>query len=72
MSITPWQMHLICTNGAKQHHLYVRIVTKIKHFVICETSFGEKRYNYRHDSIPLNLERMLESIKSIIHRHSRV
>ena len=24
-SIAPWKMHLACTNGAKQHHLYVWI-----------------------------------------------
>ena len=33
-SITPWQMYLTCTNGAKQHHLYVCIVTRIKHLVM--------------------------------------
>ena len=31
----------------------------------CETSLREKPYNYRHDSILLNLVRILESIKSI-------
>ena len=31
----------------------------------CETSFREKRYSYRHDSIQLNLDRILESTKSI-------
>ena len=31
----------------------------------CETSLREKPYNYRHDSILLNLGRTLESIKSI-------
>ena len=31
----------------------------------CETSWREKRYNYRHDSLLLKLGRMLESIKSI-------
>ena len=31
----------------------------------CETSLREKRYNYRHASILLNLGRILESIKSI-------
>ena len=31
----------------------------------CETSLREKRYNYCHDSILLNLGRILESIKSI-------
>ena len=31
----------------------------------CETSLREKRYNHRHDSILLNLGRILESIKSI-------
>ena len=30
-----------------------------------ETSLREKCYNYRHDSILLNLGRILESIKSI-------
>ena len=28
----------------------------------CETSLRQKRYNYRHDSILLNLGRTLESI----------
>ena len=31
----------------------------------CETSLREKSYNYRHNSILLNLGRILESIKSI-------
>ena len=31
----------------------------------CETSLREKCYNYRHDSIRLNFDRILESIKSI-------
>ena len=31
----------------------------------CETSLREKRYKYRHDSILLNLGRILESVKSI-------
>ena len=31
----------------------------------CETSLREKRYDYRHDSILLNLSRILESIKSM-------
>ena len=31
----------------------------------CETSLREKPFNYRHDSIPLNLGRILESIISI-------
>ena len=31
----------------------------------CETLFTEKRYNYCHDSVLLNLGRILESIKSI-------
>ena len=30
----------------------------------CETLLKEKRYNYHHDSILLNLLRILESIKS--------
>ena len=33
-SLRPWQMHLTSTNGAKQHHLYVCIVTRIKHLVM--------------------------------------
>ena len=31
----------------------------------CKTSLREKSYNYRHNSILLNLGRILESIKSI-------
>ena len=31
----------------------------------CETSLREKRCNHRHDSILLNLGRILDSIKSI-------
>ena len=31
----------------------------------CETSLREKRYNYRHDSVPFNLGRIFESVKSI-------
>ena len=31
----------------------------------CETSLREKRYNYRHDSVLLNLGRIFESVKSI-------
>ena len=61
-------MHLKCTNGAKQH-LYVCIVNKnqtLGHVVAgCETLLREKRYKYRHDSILLNLARILESVKSI-------
>ena len=61
-------MHLKYTNGAKQH-LYVCIVNKnqtLGHVVAgCETLLREKRYKYRHDSILLNLARILESVKSI-------
>ena len=36
------------------------------HVVVgCETSLREKRYNFRHDSVLLNLGRILESTKSI-------
>ena len=31
----------------------------------CETSLREKRYTYRHDSVPFNLGRIFESVKSI-------
>ena len=67
-SITPWQMHPTCTNGAKQHHVYLHCNKNqtLGHMVAwCQTSLREKRYNYRHDSILLNIGRILESVKSI-------
>ena len=55
MSITPWQIHLTCTNGATLGH----VVTG------CGTLLREKSYNYRHDYMLLNLGRILESVKSM-------
>ena len=54
-SITPWQMHLTCTNGATLG----QVVTG------CGTLLREKSYNYCHDSMLLDLRRILESVKSI-------
>ena len=45
--------------------LHCNKIQTLSHVVAgCETSLKEKRYNYPHDSILLNLGRILESIKS--------
>ena len=62
-------MHPTCTNGVKQHQplcLHCNKNQTLGHVVAgCETSLKEKHYKYRHDSILVNLGRILESIKSM-------
>ena len=62
-------MQPTCTNGAKLYHLLCLHCNKNETLgqVIagCKTSLREKRYNYRRNSILLNLGKILEFIKSL-------